>query len=91
MQWCPTSEKFGLIRTLENVQRSFTPGISGITELNYSEKLKVLKLSSLETRRERYCYINLWKVLHKLVPNFDNGAMQEYMDGRSGLLCRGPS
>ena len=38
-------------------------------DLSYNERLKALKLYSLQRRRERYCIIYVWKVLEGLVPN----------------------
>ena len=89
--WCPTNQNVGLIRALENVQRSFTRRIWGMTELNYWDRLKKLKLYSLERRRERYCIIYVWKILHNMAPNFTCDKVQEYTDDRRGLLCRVPS
>ena len=89
--WCPTNQNIGLIRALENVQRSFTRRIWGVTELNYWDRLKKLKLYSLERRRERYCIIYVWKILHNMAPNFTCDKVQEYTDDRRGLLCRVPS
>ena len=38
--------------------------------LEYSERLISLKIYSLQRRRERYCIINVWKIIEGLVPNF---------------------
>ena len=54
---------------VENVQRSFTRRIEGMTGLNYWDRLKKLKLYSLQRRRERYLIIYVFKILHNLVPN----------------------
>lgn len=37
--------------------------------MNYWERLKELKLYSLQRRRERYLVIYVWKILEGLVPN----------------------
>ena len=37
--------------------------------LNYWQRLKALKLMSLQRRRERYTIIHMWKILHKKCPN----------------------
>ena len=55
---------------VEKVQRSFTRFISGMACLSYTERLTVLKLYSLQRRRERYIIIYVWKILEGLVPNF---------------------
>ena len=53
---------------VEKVQRSFTRFISGMAGLSYTERLAVLKLYSLQRRRERYIVIYVWKILDGLVP-----------------------
>ena len=73
---------------LENVQRCFTRRISGITDINYWDTLKELKLYSMERRRERYCIIYVLKMLHELVPNFSCGEIKEYPDDKKGILCK---
>ena len=40
--------------------------ISGLHGINYDEKLKELKLTSLETRRKRFDMIQVYKILHKV-------------------------
>ena len=62
--WSPYLMKH--INLVEKVQRSFTRFISG---LSYPERLTVLKLYSLQRRRERYIIIYVWKILEGLVPN----------------------
>ena len=61
---------------IENLQRNFTSYISGVSDLNYWERLNTLKLYSIERRRERYVIIYMWKVLEGLVqpfnPNFSH-------------------
>ena len=65
--WSPS--KIGDITKLENVQRSFTKKIHGCKELSYWERLKKLKILSLQRRRERYCMVHVWKILNGLAPN----------------------
>ena len=65
--WNP--QKISDMQSLEAVQRSFTSRIWGIQHLNYWERLKALKLMSLQRRRERYIILHMWKILHKLCPN----------------------
>ena len=65
--WNPV--KITEIQRLENVQRSFTRKILGCSELHYWDRLKKLKLMSLQRRRERYCIIQVWKILNKEAPN----------------------
>ena len=65
--WSPYLIKH--INMVEKVQRSFTRFISGMAGLSYTERLAVLKLYSLQRRRERYIVIYVWKILEGLVPN----------------------
>ena len=54
------------IQAIKGVQRTFTHKITKLQHLNYWERLHELKLCSLQTRRERYIIIYIWKV-----PNID--------------------
>ena len=65
--WDPTS--IADIQLIEDVQRYFTDKISCCKDLNYWERLKLLKLQSLQRRRERYSIIHMWKLLNNIVPN----------------------
>ena len=57
------------IQLIEGVQRTFTSRVGGLQHLNYWERLKELKITSLQRRRERYTILMMWKILHKVVPN----------------------
>jgi len=68
--WSPSSQM--LIQRLESVQKNFTSKIlfGGDNERkNYWERLAELKLYSLQRRRDRYCILYTWKVLHGIYPN----------------------
>ena len=67
--WSPTSQ--ALINLLESVQRFFTKRVNfgDMEELTYCQRLKRLKLFSVERRRERYIIMYTWKVLHNVYPN----------------------
>ena len=65
--WSPS--KVSDIQKLENVQRSFTKKINGCRNLSYWERLRKLKILSLQRRRERYSIIHVWKILNGLAPN----------------------
>ena len=76
---CPVWDppKITDIQAIETVQRQFTRRISGLKDLDYWERLKKLKIMSLQRRRERYSIIQVWKILNGLSPNstdmkFDN-------------------
>ena len=62
--WSPYLIKH--INMVEKVQRSFTRFISGMAGLSYAERLTVLKLYSLQHRRERYILLfmcgRFWRV-----------------------------
>ena len=65
--WNPV--KISSIQELESVQKVFTSKISGMTELNYWDRLRHLSLMSLQRRRERYIILHMWKVLHSITSN----------------------
>ena len=60
--WCPYIRKH--INSIERIQRNFTKRIHGLNELEYCERLKILKLPSLEFRRIRGDLIEAFKILH---------------------------
>ena len=84
--------KVGEISDLESVQRSFTSKIASVKHMNYWDRLKSLKLYSLERRRERYIIIYTWKILNSLVPNFssDSSKITAHWSDRHGLKCKIP-
>ena len=84
--WSPNSP--GLIQSLESVQSCYFNKIAGMAPLDYWEQLKVLKMSSLQRRRERYICIYVWKVLEGLVPNF---GLQSSHNIRRGRSCTMPA
>ena len=71
------------IQTIENVQKQFTKKICGISQLDYWERLKRLKLLSLQRRRERYSIIHVWKLANGKAPN--NIGMSFYSTPRLGI------
>ena len=64
--WCPLQK--GDIQMIEMVQRSFIQKIA-FHHQDYWQQLKLLKLFSLERRRERYRIIYIWRMLEEQVPN----------------------
>ena len=82
--WSPYLIKH--INLVEKVQRSFTRFISGMKGLSHPERLTVLKLYSLQRRREIYIIINVWKILGGLVPNLFLPIWTEESD-RRGRTC----
>ena len=87
--WSPT--KRCLMQELESLQKSYMNGIPSTKHLNYWEKLKELKLYSLERRRERYRIIYTWSILEGIVPNFNfdegMGGIYGYTNQRLGRKC----
>ena len=65
--WHPS--KMEDIITLESVQRLFTSKISGLSDFSYHDRLQILKIMSLQRRRERFIIIQMWKIINKLSPN----------------------
>ena len=82
--WSPYLTKH--INMIEKTQRSFTRYISGMQGLSYQERLAVLKLYSLQRRRERYIIIYVWKILECQVPNFSPPIRSRTSD-RRGRTC----
>ena len=72
------------ISKLEAVQRTFTSKITEVNHLNYWERLKLLKLYSLQRRRERYIIIYVWKMICGLVPNIGIVTKEHQ---RHGIQC----
>ena len=61
---CPLWHPYKIeeIQKIENVQRSFTRRINGMSTYSYWDRLKVLGIMSLQRRRERYILIHTWKI-----------------------------
>ena len=70
---------------LEAVQRAFTAKINNLKQFNYWERLQILKLYSLERRRERYAILYVWKVMMGLVTNNVNLQFTDHQ--RLGHQC----
>ena len=78
-----------LTQAIETLQRSFTAKISGCQGLDYWQRLKKLKLMSLQRRRERYIIINVWKILNKKYPNITD--IEFHTTARRGIVAKVPS
>ena len=59
--WSPHLIKH--IIQIEKLQRYFTKLIPGMRDYSNSDSLSLLKLNSLQRRRERYCIIYVWKII----------------------------
>ena len=55
-------------------------------DLSYEKRLSVLKLYSLQRRRDRYQIIYIWKILEKLVSNLEPPITTTHSD-RLGRMC----
>ena len=84
--WNPV--KIADIQKLENVQRSFIRKIAGLKDMNYWDRLNKLKLLSLQRRRERYCIIQVWKIINNHAPN--DVKMQFTRHNRRGIKAKIP-
>ena len=65
--WNPADQHS--INCIEAVQQHYTAKIAGLQQLDYWERLKELKLYSLERRRERYIILYVFKIVYGIVPN----------------------
>ena len=65
--WNPHT--FQDIATIESVQRNYTSKLEGMSDINYYQRLKSLKLYSSERRRDRYNILYIFKIIHCKVPN----------------------
>ena len=85
--WSPKS--LGLIRELENVQRAYTKSIEGMRDMAYEDRLKKLRLFSLERRRDRFAVIYVWRIINGLSPNLEDetSKIRTVYSGRRGLTC----
>ena len=55
-------------------------------DCSYSDRLSLLRLYSLQRRRERYCIIYDWKIIEDLVPNFSKPIVCTHSE-RRGRYC----
>ena len=85
--WFPTTKEE--ISALEGIQRSFTSRIQSLKGFSYWERLRKLKLMSVQRRRERYIIIHMWKIYTGTAPN-DIKIKFHYND-RTGPQCIVPN
>src|SRR5260221_6894955 len=74
------------VEAIEKVQHRATKMIYGLKDVSYMERLKLLGLTSLEMRRLRGDFIELFKILN----GFDNVVSKLFFE-RSSSTCRGHS
>ena len=63
-----------------------TKFITGMRDCSYRDILSLLRLYSLQGRRERYCIIYVWKIIEDLVPNFSKPLICTHSE-RRGIYC----
>ena len=73
------------ICSLEAIQRSFTARIITLKGLTYWERLRSMKLMSVQRRRERYVVLHMWKIYCGIVPN--EVGVEFYSNDRLGPMC----
>ena len=76
------------INELERIQKTFTDKIKGMEILDYHQRLKSLKLYSLERRRERYLIIYAWQMLENIKKNVLG--LESQKNGRNRLIWSRP-
>jgi hypothetical protein len=82
--WYPCLRKH--INMVEGVQRRFTKVIVGMSELEYEDRLRKLKLPSLEYRRLRGDMIEVFKIVHGL---YDRTSTQNLLTPFADCSTRG--
>ena len=75
------------ILKIERLQKDFLNRIPALRGENYWQKLKMLKMISLQRRQERYRIIYIWKILEGLAPNCAIQSAQSD-DKRLGRKCK---
>ncbi len=73
-RWSPNA--IHQIEQIESVQKNFFNKIKGLSAIDYWEQLRILKMYSLQRRRERYRIIYIWSILEGIVPNFRDGTVK---------------
>ena len=84
--WHPSKQED--TKTLESVQRRFTSKIAGLAELSYYDRLRKLRITSLQRRRERYIIIMMWKIINHISPNDIN--FETTTSDRRGIKVKVP-
>ena len=80
---------YDVIHLFKLVQISISKRIASCGNLSYWDRLKKLKLLSLQRRRERYRIIHVWKILNNAAPN--DIEMQFYHHIRHGIRVNVPN
>ncbi|MEL7079382.1 MAG: reverse transcriptase family protein [Cyanobacteria bacterium J06582_2] len=67
--WSPNPTNYGNIDRLEGILRSYSKHVDGLNDKTYCERLKAMKLHSIQRRHERYKILYIYKIKEGLVPN----------------------
>ena len=70
------------------MQRNFTSKIAGLSDFSYHDRLRILNITSLQRRRERFIIISVWKIINNVSPNDLN--FQITVNDRRGLKVKVP-
>lgn len=87
---CGIQHKKNNLQKVEGLQRTFTAYIANVRDLNYWDRLKHLKLYSVERRFERYAIIYIWKVLEGKVISPSTEPIEKTFSERTGRKCKIP-
>ena len=71
------------MQEIEGWQRALTSCISGVSKLDYWDRLSNLHLYSIERRFERYLIIYAWKVIENIIVKPESFAVTD-IDSRTG-------
>ena len=90
--WSPRPWNYKEIDFLEQTQRTFTRRINDMDDFDYAQRLKALKLYSIQRRHERYKIIYAYKIKEGLVPNISElHGLQFSFHERRGCRCGIPT
>ena len=96
--WSPHPTNYGMIDRLESILRSFTKKVDNLHNLPYDERLKEMKLSSIQRRHERYKMLYIYKIKEGMVPNLPSHPLEDKSfallfqeNPRTGIRCKLPN
>ena len=86
--WAPSPSNYGEIDMLEDTQRSFIRNVNGMKGLDCAQRLKKLKMYSIQRRHVRYKILYIYKIKEKLIPNGTQSHGLYLVYGRYGCECK---
>ena len=87
--WALCPSNYSEIDMLEDTQRSFTRNNNGMEGLDYAQRLKKLKMYSIQRRHERYKILYVYKIKEKLVPNVTQYMADTDLNGNDQVTVLG--